>query len=155
MTVSIHQLLVFILTATAVTVAALWTQADTKTFHQVGDYTIHYAVFNSTMVQAKTANAHSLRRANNLAYINIAVVDNTNEHRYGIEARVSGQSRNLLQQQQLLRFVAIEEQNTTYYLAPLHHNNEDVYHFDIDIDIDRQAPISFTFTKTLYVENRQ
>ena len=59
----------------------------------------------------------------------------------------------LLQQQQSLRFITIQEQNATYYLAPLYYNNEDIYHFDITVVIDKQTPaITFTFTKTLYVE---
>ena len=131
--------------------------AETKTSYNSGNYTVHYSVFNSTMIQPEIANAHKLKRADNLAYVNIAVVDNSgsgsNNESYGIAARVSGQARNLLQQQQSLRFVAIEEQNTTYYLAPLYHNNEDIYHFDITAVIDKQTPtINFTFTKTLYVE---
>ncbi len=129
--------------------------AETKTSYNSGNHTVHYSVFNSTMIQPEIANAHKLKRAANLAYINIAVVDNSDSHKnsYGIAARISGQARNLLQQQQLLRFVAIEEQNTTYYLAPLYHNNEDIYHFDITAVIDEQTPvINFTFSKTLYVE---
>ena len=143
----------------ALAVTSLAISAETKTSYTSGNHTVHYSVFNSTMIQPEIANAHKLKRAGNLAYINIAVVNNAGNHSdndkksYGIAARVSGQARNLLQQQQSLRFVAIKEQNATYYLAPLYYNNEDIYHFNITAVINEQTPaINFTFTKTLYVE---
>ncbi|MBT8124316.1 MAG: DUF4426 domain-containing protein [Gammaproteobacteria bacterium] len=142
----------------ALAMISLGINAETKTSHNSGNHTVHYSVFNSTMIQPEVARAHGLKRAGNLAYINIAVVENngnngSNEGNYGIAASISGQARNLLQQQQLLRFIAIKEQNATYYLAPLYYNNEDIYHFDITAVVDKKTPaITFTFTKTLYVE---
>ena len=143
------------LAAVLLTVTGLGVDAETNTSHNFGPYTVHYSVFNSTMIQPEIANAHKLKRANNLAYINIAVVENNdnNASNYGIAVKITGQARNLLQQQQQLQFIAIEEQNATYYLSSLYHNNEDIYHFDITIVTDEQTPAeTFTFTKTLYVE---
>jgi len=135
------------------TAFSLWVNAEATSSHDFGNYTVHYSVFNSTMIQPEIANAHKLKRAGNLAYINIAVVNNSDSDSYGIAAQISGRSRNLLQQQQLLRFIAIKEQTATYYLAPLYYNNEDIYHFDITVVADKQTPTkTFTFTKTLYVE---
>ena len=149
----IHRLILLIIAVTNMAVVA-----ETKTSYRSGSHTVHYSVFNSTIIQPEIASAHKLKRAGNLAYINIAVVEEKdNEYgdksNYGIAASVSGQARNLLQQQQSLQFVTIEEQNATYYLAPLYYNNEDIYHFDITVVTDKQTPaITFTFTKTLYVE---
>jgi Domain of unknown function (DUF4426) len=148
MVVATHLLILSILTA-----FSLWVNAETTSSHDFGHHTIHYSVFNSTMIQPEIASAHKLKRASNLAYINIAVVDNSDSNNYGIAAEISGRSRNLLQQQQLLRFIAIKEQTATYYLAPIYYNNEDIYHFDITVIADKQTPAkTFTFTKTLYVE---
>ena len=149
----IHRLIFLIIVATNTEVGA-----ETKASYSSGSHTVHYSVFNSTIIQPEVASAHNLKRAGNLAYINIAVVENNDDKRsgernYGIPASISGQARNLLQQQQSLRFITIQEQNATYYLAPLYYNNEDIYHFDITVVIDKQTPaITFTFTKTLYVE---
>ena len=108
------------------------------------------------MIQPEIASIHQLKRAGNLAYLNIAVVDNSDKNgvrNFGIAAQISGKARNLLQQQQSLRFITIEEQTATYYLAPLYYNNEDIYHFDITVTVDKTTPEeTFTFTKQLYVE---
>ena len=148
-----NQLILLILTA-----MSPWVNAETKNTYNFDNYTVHYSVFNSTIIQPEIANAHRLKRADNLVYINIAVVDNNDggkgdRENYGTAAQISGQARNLLQQQQSLRFITIKEQSATYYLAPLYYNNEDVYHFDITVAIDKRMPAkTFTFTKTLYVE---
>ena len=126
------------------TAVSLGISAETKSSHNFGDYTVHYSVFNSTMIQPEIASAHQLKRAGNLVYINIAVVndsdkDSSKKNSYGIAALISGQARNLLQQRRSLHFITIKEQTATYYLAPFYFNNEDIYHFDITVATEKHT----------------
>ena len=58
-----------------------------------------------------------------------------------------------MQQVQKLDFKTIQEQNTVYYLAPVSHGNEEVFHFDMTVRPDTaERGIDIKFTKKLYVE---
>ncbi len=123
--------------------------ATTQTF---GSYTVHYNVFNSTDIPAKVAEVYKLVRGKDRALVNISVTKTENGvTSLGLPAKVSGVRRNLMQQRQSLKFIEVSEGEATYYLAPFVFNNEELLHFDIEVNLEGTAkPMKLTFNRTLY-----
>ncbi len=125
-----------------------------KTSETFGEYTVYYNVFNSTNIPPAIAETYKLVRGTDRALVNISLVKAENgKTSLGLPALVSGNTRNLMQQKQTLKFIEIREGDATYYLAPFVFNNEDVLHFDIQVKADADArPLAITFNRTLYTE---
>lgn len=126
-----------------------------ETSKRFGDYTLHYNVFNSSMLTAEVANAYGFTRAENQVLVNIAVTKGSS---LGLPAKIRGTATNLLQQQKPLRFKAIKEgqgkEEVHYYLAALKTDNDEVFHFDIEVELTDAEGIHIThrFTRRLYVD---
>lgn len=124
---------------------------DMETSRQFGDYTVFYSVFPSTFIQADIAKAYGFKRSTRLAFINIAV--NRAGDIGGQPARIEGRAKNLLQQEQTLKFKTIREHNVVYYIAPLRTINEEIFHFSIDIQPESsEQSFTLTFSKKLYAD---
>ena len=79
-----------------------------------GDHLIHFSTFNSSFLTPEVASAYGFVRGPDKALVNIAVTKaQTDSDHYGLPIDVSGSFRNLMQQQTLLEFVPIQEQNAT------------------------------------------
>ncbi len=116
-----------------------------------GDYLVHYSVFNSTFVPPDIANIHGLVRGEDRALVNISVM--RADGGLGVPATVSGTANNLLQQSQKLNFQEISEADTTYYIAPVRHLNEEVYNFRLTIQPEAsEQTFDLRFTQKLYTE---
>jgi len=127
-------------------------QSQDNISYDMGEYTVYYNVFNSSVIPADVANAYQLTRAKNRVYLNVAVVKKSGG--YGVPPQsLSGYHRNLMQQKFPLTFTEIKEATATYYLAPIRFNNEDILHIDITVQADSNHPQeTFTITKKLYVD---
>ena len=117
-------------------------------------YRVFYSVFNSTMITPKVAQAYDLERDGDLAYVNVVVTKVEGKGQsLGVPASIQGSAKNLMQQVQKLTFKTIQEQNTVYYLAPVSHGNEEVFHFQLAASpINGEHTIDIKFTKKLFVE---
>jgi len=117
-----------------------------------GDYLIHFSTFNSSFLTPDVASAYGFVRGPDKALVNIAVTKTqADDDHYGLPVDVSGRFRNLMQQQTLLEFVEIQEQNATYYIAPFEFDNEEVLHFDIEVLLPGQTrTTNVSFIKKLY-----
>lgn len=126
---------------------------EIKTSEKFGDYTVHYNVFHSTDIPAKVAEAYKLVRGKDRALVNISLTKTENgQTSLGLPSTVTGKTKNLMQQQQALKFIEIKEGDATYYLAPFVFNNEEVLHFSVDIVQGENKPLGVTFNRTLYTE---
>lgn len=127
---------------------------EISTTEKFGDYTVYYNVFHSTDIPASVAATYKLVRGKDRALVNISLTKTENDNTsLGLPALVSGKTKNLMQQQQALKFIEIKEGDATYYLAPFVFNNEELLHFDIQVSADKDAkPMTFTFNRTLYTE---
>ncbi|ODS24568.1 hypothetical protein AB835_03020 [Candidatus Endobugula sertula] len=120
--------------------------------YDLGEYTVYYNVFNSSLIPAEVAQAYHLTRAKDRVYLNVAVVKKSGGYGFA-PAKLEGVYRNLIQQQFPLKFIEIKESTSTYYLAPIHFNNEDILHLDITVKPNRTgSETTFTITKKLYVD---
>lgn len=145
----------FLLSLIALTAQAQIDQPkEIATQQQFGVYTVHYNVFNSTDIPANVAEAYKLVRGKDRALVNISVTKTENgATSLGLPAQVSGVRRNLMQQKQTLKFIEVSEGDATYYLAPFVFNNEELLHFDIELNVDGATrPLKITFNRTLYAD---
>ena len=126
---------------------------EIQTAQKFGNYTVHYNVFNSTSIPPQVAEAYKLVRGKDRALVNISVTKTEGgKTSLGLPVVVNGVTRNLIQQQQNLKFIKISEGDATYYLAPFVFNNEEVLHFDIQVVIGAERPLKVSFNRTLYVD---
>lgn len=141
------------LTLIAINVQAQIDQTkEINTTEKFGDYAVHYNVFNSTDIPAKVAEAYKLVRGVDRALVNISLTKTENgKTSLGLPMQVSGKTKNLMQQQQTLNFIEISEGDATYYLAPFVFNNEELLHFNIQVDVGEDSkPMNVNFSRTLY-----
>lgn len=125
-----------------------------NTSEKFGNYTVHYNVFNSTDIPAQVAEVYKLVRGKDRALVNISLTKTENgSTSLGLPAVVSGLSKNLMQQQQRLKFIEIKEADATYYLAPLVFTNEEVLHFEVQVKAaENTRPLQINFSRTLYTD---
>ncbi|BFM18562.1 DUF4426 domain-containing protein [Maricurvus nonylphenolicus] len=128
--------------------------ADAKPYQDFGDYRVIYTVFNSSFIKPDIAKTYNITRGKSQALINVSLIKNTADgSTEGLPANISGTVTNLMQQQKVLKFVEVQEQNAVYYLAPLRFTNEEVLNFAIEVKTSANAkPFELEFTKTLYVD---
>ena len=117
-----------------------------------GAYTVHYNVFNSTDIPPQVAQAYKLVRGKDRALVNISLTKTENgATSLGLPALIKGKTRNLMQQQQALKFIEVKEGDATYYLAPFVFNNEELLYFDIEASpAEGVVPFKVIFDRTLY-----
>ncbi|MFT6733119.1 MAG: hypothetical protein ACJAS9_001304 [Polaribacter sp.] len=127
---------------------------------RVGEYTVHYNLFNSSKITPEVATQYKLKRSNNIALLNISVVRNATDTDFksstdvstepdkvtGVISNVFGQGQSLSGQHKGLAFREIREETAIYYIAaiPIFHGER--LSFDIQVQpekIGKLIPISF------------
>jgi Domain of unknown function (DUF4426) len=137
---------------------------EIQTAQTFGDYTVHYAVFNSKTIPADLANTYHLKRGSNTAIVNIALTKTLANHKgvsLGRPAKISGTATNLMQQVAALNFSEVQEgdpkaeTSATYYLASFYYINEEDIHFSVSVSPldDPTKSFEVNFTRRLYTEN--
>lgn len=123
-----------------------------STYTDFDSYRVVHTVFNSSFIKPEIAVAYNLTRGKDKALVNIALVKNNEDGMTnGLPANISGSVANLMQQQKTLEFIEIKEQDATYYLAPLRFDNEEVLHFNINVQANGKD-YDVKFSKKLYVD---
>ncbi|MEX3074220.1 DUF4426 domain-containing protein [Vibrio alginolyticus] len=121
-------------------------------FKNMKDIEVHYVAFNSTFLTPKIARSYDIKRNGYLAIINISVLDRASLGKPALEAKVSGQAKNLIGQTQKLTFREIKEGDAIYYLAELPVTHEETFTFDIDVKSDNKGSGKLKFTQKFFVE---
>lgn len=130
---------------------AAWSQSSAQPFKHFDKHSVVFTVFGSSFLAPDIANAYGFSRGKDQALINISVNRRPVGSSLGLPAKLQGTATNLLQQQIKLEFVEIKEPGTVYYLAPFHFLNEEIIHFDLDIEVEGER-YDLKFTKKLYVD---
>ena len=112
-------------------------------------HTVRYSTFNSTFVLPEIARAYNIKRSKYESLLNVSVSE---LGQYGsMPARVEGTVTNLIQQQKMLTFQEIIEQNATYYLAPLRIAGEETVHIELFVTPKGEdQPLRVKFTTKVY-----
>ncbi len=121
-------------------------------FKNMKDIEVHYVAFNSTFLTPKIARSYDIKRNDYLAIINISVLDRASLGKPALEAKISGQARNLIGQIQKLTFREIKEGDAIYYLAELPITHEETFTFDIDVKSGNKGSGKLKFTQKFFVE---
>ena len=118
----------------------------------IGDYTVHYSVFNSSFLPQEAATGYGFVRAGDRAIINIAVTEkDAGGLSKGLPVELKASFTNLLQQEAELDFVEIDEGDATYYLAEFAFSDQEVLNFSVHVLLpDERYSNTVTFSKTLY-----
>jgi hypothetical protein len=116
-------------------------------YKQHGKTKIFYSAFDSSFIAPEVAVAYDFIRGKDKGLVNIAAVKTLGQ---GEPATVTGKVYNIFQQYQVLKFIAIKEQNSIYYLAPFDFENEDFLTFKITVAPNGELPSSFKFQKKMY-----
>lgn len=110
--------------------------------HTVGNVTIHYNAFNSSMLPAEVAAQYKITRSQRSGIINISVIKNGKP----VIANIFGHGKNLAGQLKALAFKEIKEKNAVYYIASFNYRNAEKLSFELDIQPekkDRLIPLQF------------
>lgn len=112
-------------------------------------YTVRHVIFNSTFILPEVARSYGIKRSEHESLINVSV--NKLNQSGGLSVKLSGTSRNLLQQQKELEFIEIKEQGTTYYLAPIKVSGEELLHLHLSVLPEgEQTPLEVKFSQKVY-----
>lgn len=130
---------------------ASFSENSAQPFKQFGKHTVVFTVFGSGFLEPDIANAYGFSRGKDQALINISVNRRPVGSSLGLPAVLKGSATNLMQQQTQLEFVEIKEPDTVYYLAPFRFINEEIVHFDLNIQVEGEN-YDVKFTKKLYVD---
>ncbi len=137
---------------TLVALLPLLGSAETQTF---GPWDVHYTVLPTTQLSADIARSYDIPRANNTAFVNIAVTDNRVDTVQGETAEVTGAFRNLVGQSTTLTFREFDEGNAVYYIATFQFPHRERLRFTVTVapDSDDQA-YTLEFAQEIYREDR-
>ncbi|NOX49377.1 MAG: DUF4426 domain-containing protein [Gammaproteobacteria bacterium] len=114
-----------------------------------GEYEIHYIVIPTTFLDSSVANQYNLVRGNDRALVNISIL---NAESKGVQAVVTGTSKNLIGQIQTLSFAEVKEQQAIYYLAQLRHADEEHHRLEISIQLPNGKTAHLDFRQKMYWE---
>lgn len=114
----------------------------------VGEYEIHYIVIPTTFLRPEVADQYELPRGKNRALVNVSVLDGDG----AVKAGVSGSSRNLLEQRQVLKFTEVDEGNAVYYLALITHADEENHRISIQVELPDGKTEEINFVQKMYWE---
>ncbi len=121
--------------------------ASAEQAFEFDDYDIHYVVIPTVFLSREIAAEYDIVRGTDWSLVNISVL---NKEGKPMRARTSGGFKNLLSQNFELEFREVIEDTAVYYLAAVKHTDEDIFRFDIDIQVANDEPMNITFTNKMY-----
>jgi hypothetical protein len=122
-----------------------------ENMRKLGDMNVHYIALNSTFLEPSIAKAYQIDRSRYNGLINISVLDNTKKNTPAKMVSLTGKARNNLGQTKNLEFQEVTEGDAIYYLAQITFNNEEVFHFTINVNDGKENKV-LKFSQKFYVD---
>lgn len=116
---------------------------------ELGRYTAHYSVVNSTFLQPEIATSYNIKRAPNRAVISITFADESGSFH---QPKVSAAFINLLSQKTPLNFQKHSVDESHYYIASLNHTDGERLKFEITVRFEDGYEGKFEFSQQLFVQ---
>lgn len=118
----------------------------------IGEFTVHYSVFNTSFLPEEAATGYGFTRAGDRAILNIAVTEkDAGGLSRGLPVQLRATAANLMQQSTELTFVEVDEGDATYYLAEFEFADQAILNFSVHVLLPEQRySDTVTFSKTLY-----
>ena len=130
-----------------------WAHNASAQYSQMfGPFELHYTVVNTTFLSPEVASAYKIRRGKTRAILNLAVREHGEGGTTARTMLLKGETRDLMQRQQILEFQEIREGESIYYIAEFEFINEDWHHFIIDFRPEgAEQTYNFKFKHQLYI----
>tara|TARA_R110002126_G_scaffold43475_20_gene124598 strand:+ start:435 stop:869 length:435 start_codon:yes stop_codon:yes gene_type:complete len=116
---------------------------------QLGSWDVHYIAFPATFLTPEVATEYGIQRSKFNGVINISVLDSTSQQAQKVA--LSGIAKDLFGRQRKLEFNQVVEGEAVYYLTTVPYQNEQLYHFTINIGQGEQQQ-QLTFSHTFFVD---
>jgi hypothetical protein len=115
---------------------------------KVGHYELHYNTFPSTFLAKDIANTYQIVRSKNRGIVSVSVLNTSADSPEAVEAEVSIEANNLLNQNKEIKiFKIVEENQAVYYLGTFALNDQEDVNFSISAkpatDPDVELTVSF------------
>jgi len=118
--------------------------AFAENMQTLGSMNVHYIAIGSTFITPEIAKAYGIERSRYNGLVNISVLNNQVKGNPAETVAISGMARNNIGQSKTLEFKEVKEGDAIYYLAQIHYNNEETFHFNIKINYGKgQKMIKF------------
>lgn len=109
--------------------------AKAQGHEQFEGYSVHFSVFNSSLLNPDIAEQYGFTRGERWGLVNIVIIpdrpadDDGSEFRFGKKVLIDGTFSNMLQQEWPLNFKEIREADAIYYIAPFKFDHRELLHF--------------------------
>ena len=123
------------------------TQAEQ--YKTLGQWDVHYIVFNTSFLTPEIARAYGLQRSKYQGLVNISVLDKDSHKAQSVS--VMGDATNLLGTKKELSFKEVQDGDAIYYLAVLPFRHDEQYRFDIAISHGNDSE-KLTFKHKFFAE---
>lgn len=131
----------------ALTVLILISTTSRAEQHTVGEFTVHYSLFNTSFLTAEVANQYGIKRSKRIVMLNISIIQNAGKpNETAVIGNVFGSGVSLAGQMKQLAFREVKEENAIYYLAAFPINNGERLSFDLKVQplkTGKLIPIKF------------
>ncbi|WP_371188357.1 DUF4426 domain-containing protein [Thalassotalea maritima] len=125
--------------------------AHAENMQKLGDLEVHYIGLSTSFLQPDIATSYGIERSRYKGFVNISVLDTSQQGNPAKAVGISGTATNLVGQQMPLEFQQIKEGKAIYYIAIVDYPNDETYKFDILIN-DNGTQHTLKFTQKFYVE---
>lgn len=112
-----------------------------------GQYELHYIVIPTTMLKSNIAAQYKISRGKDRALVNVSIL---NGDKKPVQAKITGESQNLLGQLQDLDFEQVTEGDAIYYLAELRFADQEVHRIKIEATAPDGKSTLLKFNQKLY-----
>ena len=135
------------ITLLALCCAVMTSTAYAEQMQKLGPWEVHYIALPTTTLKPDIAARYDIRRARDLAFVNISVLDETGR---ATTATLEGAVTNLLGQRAPLNFREVVDGEAIYYIATLRYTDQEVLRFEIDIAPPGEPVRTLNFRQTIY-----
>lgn len=125
--------------------------AEQKT--DFGNYELHYIVLNTTEIPVKIAEQYDLTRSGKRAFINLSVLQKTDDG-YGkpVPASITANQRSLIGQVVPIDLREIREGTAIYYIGNFQIINRETLWFDLELSLEDGTDFEFSFDQQVWQE---
>lgn len=139
-------------TVVVLSVSAMMISATTQAeqMKKLGNWHVHYIAFGSTFITPEIAKTYGITRSKYKAIINISVL-NADKNSKATQVAIRGKARNLIGNEQQLKFKEIIEGDSIYYIAQIDYSNEERFKFEITMQHGNREE-TLKFAEQFYVD---
>ncbi len=105
--------------------------AQAAQYKTLGDWDVHYIVFNTSFLEPEIARAYQIQRSKFQGLVNISVLNSSDQKAQNVA--LSGTATNLLGTVRQLNFRQVVDGDAIYYLATIPFRDMEDYRFSVDI----------------------